>query len=128
MPEADANVSTPGPADITKIREAGRKYSAATGYKDEWYRRAKRNRLRGARLGLGDVTEPRARSYGFDLPEWRAMVLEASSVDGQQIVRAGRKVTRALAKKGRLEITHPSGTRFSCELVGKPAAIQDGIV
>src|SRR5256885_808889 len=126
--EADGYVFIPGPADITKIREAGKKYSAATAYNDEWYRRAKRNRLRGARLGLGYVTEARARSYGFDLPDWRAMVLEASSVDGQQIVRVGRKVTRALAKKGRLEITHPNGTRFSCDLVGKPAGIEDGIV
>jgi leucyl aminopeptidase (aminopeptidase T) len=56
------------------------------------------------------------------------MVLDASSVDGQQIVRAGRKVTRALAKKGRLEITHPNGTSFSCDLVGRPAGIEDGIV
>src|SRR5207247_2393670 len=60
--------------------------------------------------------------------EWRAMVLEASSVDGEQIVRIGRKVTRELAKKGRLEITHPNGTRFSCDLVGRPAGIEDGIV
>ena len=128
MAEADGYVFIPGPADITKIREAGKKYSAATAYNDEWYRRAKRNRLRGARLGLGYVTEGRARSYGFDLPEWRAMVLEASSVDGQQIVRIGRKVTRELAKKGRIEITHPNGTRFSCDLVGRPAGIEDGIV
>jgi aminopeptidase len=126
--EADGYVFIPGPADITKIREAGKKYSAATAYNGEWYRRAKRNRLRGARLGLGYVTEPRARAYGFDLQDWRAMVLDASSVDGQQIVRAGRKVTRALAKKGRLEITHPNGTSFSCDLVGRPAGIEDGIV
>ena len=128
MSEADAYVFIPGPADITKIREAGKKYSAATAYNDDWYRRAKRNRLRGARLGLGYVTEPRAKSYGFDLEQWRKMVLEASSVDGQQIVRVGRKVTRALAKKGRLQITHPNGTRFSCDLVGKPAGIEDGII
>jgi len=126
--EADGYVFIPGPADITKIREAGKKYSAATAYNGEWYRRAKRNRLRGARLGLGYVTEPRARAYGFDLQDWRAMVLVASSVDGQQIVRAGRKVTHALAKKGRLEITHPNGTSFSCDLVGRPAGIEDGIV
>ena len=126
--EADGYVFIPGPADITKIREAGKKYSAATAYNGEWYRRAKRNRLRGARLGLGYVTEPRARAYGFDLQDWMAMVLDASSVDGQQIVRAGRKVTRALAKKGRLEITHPNGTSFSCDLVGRSAGIEDGIV
>ena len=126
--EADGYVFIPGPADIMKIREAGKKYSAATAYNDEWYRRAKRNRLRGARLGLGYVTEPRARSYGFDLAQWRAMVLDASSVDGQEIVRLGRKVTHALAKKGRIEITHPNGTRFSCDLVARPAGIEDGIV
>src|SRR5437867_12911502 len=56
------------------------------------------------------------------------MVLEASPVDGEQIVRIGRKVTREVAKKGRLEITHPNGTRFSCDLVGRPAGIEDGIV
>jgi len=126
--EADAYVFIPGPADITKIREAGKKYSAATAYNDEWYRRAKRNRLRGARIGLGYVTEPRARAYGFDLAAWRAMMLEASSVDGREILRNGRKVTRALSKKGHVEITHPNGTRFSCDLVGHPAGIEDGIV
>ena len=126
--EADAYVFLPGPADITKIREAGKKYSAATAYNDEWYRRAKRNRLRGARIGLGYVTEPRARAYGFDLPEWRTMMLQASSVDGREIVRKGRKVARALAKRGRVEITHPNGTRFACDLVGHPAGLEDGVV
>jgi len=37
-------------------------------------------------------------------------------------------VTRELARKGRLEISHPNGTRFSCDLVGRPAGIEDGIV
>src|SRR5947208_13140144 len=126
--EADGYVFIPGPADITKIREAGKKYSAATAYNEERYRRSKRNRLRGARLGLGYVTEPRARSYGFDLPAWREMVLAASSVDGQQIVRTGRKVTMALAKKGRVEISHPNGTQFSCDLVDNPAGIEESNV
>jgi leucyl aminopeptidase (aminopeptidase T) len=128
MAEADGYVFIPGPADITKIREAGKKYSAATAYNDDWYKRAKRNRLRGARIGLGYVTEPRARAYGFDLNDWRTMMLEASSVDGRDIVRAGRKVTRLLSKKGRLEISHPNGTQFACDLVGRPAGIEDGII
>src|SRR2546430_7826318 len=65
MSEADGYVFIPGPADITKIREAGEKYSAATAHNDEWYRRAERNRLRGARPGLGDVPGGRPRSYGI---------------------------------------------------------------
>ena len=128
MSEADGYVFIPGPADITKVREAGKKWSASTAYNDEWYRRAKRSRLRGARIGLGYVTEPRARAYGFDLDAWRKMMLEASSVDGRDIVRTGRKVTSLLSKKGRVEITHPNGTRFSCDLVGRAAGIEDGII
>lgn len=126
--EADAYVFIPGPADITKIREAGKKFSASTAYNDEWYKRAKRNRLRGARIGLGYVTEPRARSYGFDLDAWRSMMLEASSVDAREIVKAGKKVMRILSKSGHVEITHPNGTRFSCDLVGRKAGMDDGIV
>src|SRR5437016_12569001 len=103
MAEADGYVFIPGPADITKIREAGKKYSAATAYNDEWYRRAKRNRLRGARLGLGYVTEGRARSYGFDLPEWRAMVVEGRSGGGQQIGWTGPEGTSDITKEGRNE-------------------------
>lgn len=128
MEQADGYVFIPGPADISRVREAGKRYSAATAYNTEWYRRAKRTRLRGARIGLGYVTEPRARAYGFDLNAWRAMVLDASSVDGRDIVRAGRKVARSLSRTGRLEVTHPNGTRFSCDLVGREAGIEDGII
>src|SRR5256886_5620169 len=95
MSEADGYVFIPGPADITKIREAGKKNSAATPDNDEWYRRAKRNRLRGARLGLGYVTEGRARSYGFDVPEGRARGLWGGSGGGSQDGRIGREVARA---------------------------------
>src|SRR6266496_6181402 len=47
MGEADAYVFIPGPADITKVREVGsEKWSAFTGYNSDWYKRAKKNRLR----------------------------------------------------------------------------------
>ncbi|HLB67335.1 MAG TPA: aminopeptidase, partial [Thermoplasmata archaeon] len=129
MGEADAYIFITGPADITKIRELGRdKYNAATEYNDEWYRRAKRNRLRGARIGLGYATEPRARAYGFDLAAWRAMLLEASAVDPREIVRRGRKLASILSKPGRVEITAPNGTRFSCDLVARKAGIEDGMI
>ncbi|HEY5539617.1 MAG TPA: aminopeptidase [Thermoplasmata archaeon] len=125
---ADAYVFVPGPADITKIRELGRdKYNTSTGYNDEWYRRAKRYRIRGARIGLGYVTEPRARAYGFDLAAWKQMMLDASAVDPREIVRRGQKLGAILSKSGRLEITAPNGTRFSCDLVGRKAGIEDGM-
>ncbi len=129
LDEADAYVFVPGPADIAKVREVGwEKWNAATAYNEDWYKRARRNRLRGARIGLGYVTPQRAASYGFDLDAWRAMVLEASSVDPREIVRAGRRIAAALSKKGRLEISAPNGTRFACDLKGRKAALDDGMV
>src|SRR3989449_10774919 len=127
--EADAYVFIPGPADISKVREVGsEKWGAFTGYNNDWYKRAEKNRLRGARLALGYATPQRATSYGFDLDAWRARLLDASSVDPSEIVRAGRKVQSALSKKGRVEISAPDGTRFSCDLLGRKAGIEDGVV
>jgi len=129
MEGADAYIFVPGPADISKIRELGiDRYDAATAYNDEWYRRAKRGRIRGARIGLGYVTAPRASSYGFDLDAWRRMMIEASAVDPREIVRRGRRIAAALSGKGRVEITAPNGTRFSCDLVGRDPHLEDGVV
>jgi len=129
MEEADAYVFVPGPADITKIRELGvEKYNAATAYNDEWYRRAKRSRLRGARIGLGYATAPRAAAYGFDLDAWRRMLTEAGTADPREILGRGRKIAALLSKKGRVELSAPNGTRFTCDLSGRHARIEDGIV
>src|SRR3989442_13626992 len=58
MAEADGYVFIPGPSDIKKIRETGKKYITATVCNEKGYRRAKRNRLPGAGLRLGAETDP----------------------------------------------------------------------
>jgi leucyl aminopeptidase (aminopeptidase T) len=129
MKEADAYVFITGPADITKIRAIGiDKYNAAIGYNSEWYKRAKRYKIRGARIGLGYASEERARSYGFDLQDWRHMLLDASSVDPAEIRKRGTKLRRLLSTKGHVEITHPNGTRFECDLAGRHAGLEDGVL
>ena len=129
MKAADAYVFLTGPADIAKIREVGPEtWTAMTAYNSEWYKRARQYKLRGARIGLGYVSEPRARSYGFDLDAWRRMVLDASSVDPREIRRLGGKAHRLLSRKGRVEITAPNGTNFSCALLGRRAFLEDGVL
>jgi len=128
LEEADAYVFVTGPADIAKVREAGDKYDAATAYNSEWYRRAEKSGLRGARIGLGYVTAERAAAYELDLDAWRAMMNDASSVDPREIVRRGRKLRALLSKKARVEVWAPNGTRFSCDLLGRKAGIADGVV
>jgi len=127
--EADAYVFVPGPADIAKIREVGTdRWDAATAYNDEWYRRAKRARLRGARIGLGYVTPQRASSYGLDLEEWRAAMLAASSVSPEILGKRAQRLRRVLERRGRIEVTAQNGTSFSCDLVGRHAVVEDGVV
>ena len=129
LKEADAYVFLTGPADIAKMREVGMdKYNAMIAYNDEWYERAEKYKIRGARIGLGYVTEPRARAYGFDLESWRRMMLDASSVDPRELRRAGSKVRRLLSGKGHVEIMHPNGTNFHCDLAGRKARIDDGVL
>jgi len=74
---ADAYIFIPGPADITRYKKNLPKSGAATAYNAEWYRRAEKAGLRGARVLLGYVTQERAASYGLDHAAWRSMILDA---------------------------------------------------
>ena len=129
MKQADAYVFITGPADLAKIREVGTdKYNAMTAYNDEWYKRAEKYRIRGARIGLGYVTPQRARSYGFDLEAWRRMMLEASDVEPSVLLRNGRRIRKLLSGKGHVEVTAPNGTKFEFDLAGRTPELDDGVI
>ncbi len=102
-------------------------YRAATAYNREWYRRAKKAGLRGARIGLGYTTPERAATYGFDYDAWRSMMLAASAVDPRTMQQAGRKLQRLLSGKGRVEVRAPNGTRLAFDLRGREAHVEAGV-
>src|SRR5207245_4272441 len=81
-----------------------------------------------ARARSGEVSPETARSSGFDLAAWRDMILRASSVDFNAISRKGKKLAALLSKDAEVEVSAPNGTRFVCELKGRPAQSDDGIV
>src|SRR3989475_8992257 len=56
------------------------------------------------------------------------MILRASSVDFNAIARKGKKLAALLSKDAEVEVSAPNGTRFVCELKGRPAQSDDGIV
>ncbi|HYS70960.1 MAG TPA: aminopeptidase [Thermoplasmata archaeon] len=128
MKEADAYVFITGPADIVKMRELREGYNGMVGYNSEWYERAEKYRTRGARIGLGYVTEQRARAYGFDLEAWRRMMLDASSVDPSVLRKNGQKIQRLLGGKGHVLVTHPNGTHFEFDLAGRKPVLDAGVV
>jgi len=125
---ADAYVFIPGPADIDRYRKNMPRAGSATAYNAEWYRRAKKAGLRGARILLGYATRERAASYGFDLQGWRANLLAAGSVDFSSIGRRGRRVGKLLSAAAEVVLTAPNGTDLTFRLRGRPAQVNDGIV
>src|SRR2546422_441717 len=128
MKEADAYVFITGPADITKMREFRDGWNGMTAYNSEWYDRAEKYHLRGARVGLGYVTEQRARAYGFDLEAWRQMMLNASAVDPAVLRKNGQNIQRLLSRKGHVVVTAPNGTHFEFDLAGRKATLDDGVI
>lgn len=125
---ADAYIFIPGPADIARYRKNMPKAGSATAYNDEWYRRAKKTGIRGARILLGYATPERAASYGFDLQGWRANLLAAGSADFAAIGRKGRRVGKVLSSSAEVTVTAPNGTDLAFRLRGRHARVYDGVV
>ncbi len=128
LSKADAYIFLPGPADLPRYRKNLPKSSAATGYNSDWYRRAEKAKLRGARLALGYASRERADAYGFDLDAWRSMLVDASSIDFLPISRKGKKIATLLSRAADVEVSAPNGTRLAFALKGRDATLDDGIV
>ena len=128
LSKADAYVFFPGPADIARYRKNLAKSQAATSYNSDWYRRAERSGMRGARVLLGYVSPERAQTYGFAYDPWREMVMHAASVDLGAVSRKGKKLAALLSKEAEVEVTAPNGTHLTFDLKGRAARADDGIV
>ncbi len=126
--EADAYIFLPGPADIVRMRQNQAKFSASTAYNMDWYKRAHKAGLRGARVLLGYVSPERAAAYGFDYGPWRQMIVDAASADFAAISRKGKKVAAALTSDQEVTITAPNGTNLAFKLRGKAGRADDGII
>ena len=128
LKDADAYIFFPGPADIVRYRRNMPKMGAATGYNSDWYRRARKAGLRGARVLLGYVSPERAQAYGFEYGPWRAMILEAAAADFRTISRKGKRLAALLSQDAEVAITAPNGTDVTFRLKGRMARCDDGIV
>jgi len=125
--KAKGYVFIPGPADIQKVRKNRSKFEAATSYNEEWYERAKRYRLKAARIGLGYATRNRAHAYKLSLPAWQRMLLAASTIDFAVLRDRGAKLAPQL-QNGQMKITAPNGTNLTMRLAGRGPYVEDCIV
>lgn len=125
---ADAYIFLPGPADIARYRRNMAKTGAAAAYNSDWYKRAEKAGLRGARVLLGYVSRERAQAYGFEYEPWRAMILAAGSADFAAVSRRGKRLAALLSRDAEASVTAPNGTDLTFRLKGRTARCDDGIV
>jgi leucyl aminopeptidase (aminopeptidase T) len=127
MEKAKGYIFIPGPDEFSKVWKNPSKFRASTSYNEEWYERAKRYRLKAARIGLGYASPNRARSYRLPLAAWQRMLIAASTVDFAALRDQITKFTPSM-KNGEVKITSPNGTNLTLRLAGREAYSDDCIV
>jgi len=120
-------VFIPGPANFLKIWKNFAKFRASTAYNEEWYERAKRYRLKGARIALAYATRERAKAYKIPLAAWQKMLLAASSIDYSTLKAKAEKIT-PLLRSGQVKISASKGTDLTLQLAGREPYSEDCIV
>jgi len=128
LSKANAYLFIPGPADLPRAWAMGSKWAAAYPSNSEWYKRAKRARIRGVRLLYGWTSPERAAAYGLDLDAWRQMVLEAACVRPAEVRPKGRSLSKIMARGKAVRIKAPNGTDLALTLCGRAAQVDDGSV
>lgn len=129
LSKAHAYVFLWGPADRARLQALDPKVRAKLlAYNEEWYDRAKRARLRAARMEIGRATEEMSRQLNAPLGAWQRELVEASLVDTAPMVKEGKRVGGALARGKVLVVDHPNGTHLELRLRGLRPRIEDGVV
>ena len=127
MEKAKGYIFIPGPAEFSKVWKNPSKFRASTSYNEEWYERAKRYRLKAARIGLGYASPNRARSYKLPLAAWQRMLVAASTVDFAALRDQITTLTPSM-RNGEVKITSSNGTNLTLRLAGREAYSEDCMI
>ncbi len=105
-----------------------RKQAGIAAYNAEWYRRAAKAKVRGARMYLGRTSQLAADRWQLDLAEWRDELLRASLVPPADLYRLGTRVGERMGKGRQVKVTHSNGTDLSFQLAKFPIQLDDALV
>jgi leucyl aminopeptidase (aminopeptidase T) len=129
LAKSDAYVFFFGPADVPRFRALSDKVrSSATAYNPQWYERAAKAKIRGARLNLGQVSEPSARAAQVPLDVWREELIEGALQDPVRLQKEAERLARRLKAGRNVVITHPNGTQLQLRLRGREPVPGGGVV
>lgn len=130
LAQADAFVFFPGPADRPRFRSLPLAIrSALVGYNDEWYRRAKSTKLRGARSLLGYASDAQAAVWGVGGPAWREQLVRGTvEADWKSMPSDAARAAQKLKAGKELRITGSNGSDLKLKLRGRTPIPDDGVV
>ena len=120
-----------GPKDPGPMATVPREKFAAMfeGEKAHWDKGLQK-RPKNVGVAIGQVTRERARTYGFNLAKWKAMVEAAITVNYKQMETLGRTVAGLLTSPVDVHVTGDNGTDLTFRLAGpaRRAHINDGVI
>ncbi|HTP56018.1 MAG TPA: hypothetical protein VML53_05055 [Thermoplasmata archaeon] len=129
LAETDAYVFFFGPAQWPRYAElSDKKTAGVAAYNPEWYRRAAKARLRGARMYLGRTSASAAARWKMDLDDWRTSLQRASLASPEEMHRLGSRLAARLKSGKRAKLTHPNGTSLEWRLGNFPVQLDDALV
>jgi leucyl aminopeptidase (aminopeptidase T) len=97
-------------------------------YNAEWYRRAAKAKIRGARMYLGRTSQLAADRWKLDLHDWQDELLRASLVPPGDLHRAGTRIGERIRRGKQVNVSHPNGTDLSFRLGKFPMQLDDALV
>jgi leucyl aminopeptidase (aminopeptidase T) len=129
MEKSSAYVFFHGPSEWPRQDELpAKKLRGVAAYNPEWYRRAAKAKIRGARMFLGRTSELAAKRWKLDLDAWREELLRASLVPPADLHRLGTRVGERLQRGKEVRVSHANGTDLTFQLGRFPLQLDDALV
>jgi leucyl aminopeptidase (aminopeptidase T) len=97
-------------------------------YNAEWYRRAAKAKVRGARMYLGRTSQMAADRWKLDLQDWQEELLRASLVAPAELHRLGARIGQRLQNGKQVKVSHSNGSELSFRLGKFPVQLDDALV
>jgi len=128
LDETDASINLSGPEDpMTYRRVQGPQIGALFESFQKSYDKIREKKIRSADLQIGLVTEPRAKTYGFNYDQWKKNVEDASNADYEKMAQLSKKLASKLEHAHHLEVAS-DGTNLKMEIGTHPVFIEDGVI
>ncbi|MFZ0891822.1 MAG: hypothetical protein WB778_10330 [Thermoplasmata archaeon] len=129
MEKSSAYVFFHGPSEWPREDELPpKKLKGVAAYNPDWYRRAAKAKIRGARMFLGRTSQLSADRWRLDLDEWREELLRASLVLPEELHRLGSRVGDRLHRGKVVRVSHSNGTDLTFKLGKFPIQLDDALV